>query len=138
MKFSIKVQYGLQALLELSLSYGGGSRQIKDIAKNQAIPARFLEQLLLVLKKNGLVTSSRGKNGGYLLAKNPDQINFLDVVETFEGQIELAGKKLKKTSVLYEAFNKSEESLKKSLSEITLEDLVLRKRQKDRAITYNI
>jgi Rrf2 family cysteine metabolism transcriptional repressor len=138
MKFSIRVQYGLQAVLELALKYGSGSVQIKDIAKNQKVPIRYLEQLLLNLKRKGVVASVRGKHGGYTIAKHPSDISLLDIVETFEGPIEFANKKMKRTPILLEAFEKVQENLNKDLSSITLEDLVLRLRQKERAFIYNI
>ncbi len=138
MKFSIRVQYGLQALLELALNYSSEPVQIKDIAKAQKVPIRYLEQLLLILKRRGLVVSARGKNGGYNLAKHADAISVLEIIEAFEGPIALTSKKMKKTPVLFEAFNAIEENIKKDLNKLTLEDLVFKKRQKDRSYTYNI
>ena len=138
MKFSIRVQYGLQALLELALDYSREPVQIKDIAKNQKVPIRYLEQLLLVLKRRGLVTSVRGKNGGYNLAKHADAISVLEIIEAFEGPIALTNRRMKKTPVLFEAFNAIEENIKKDLSKLTLEDLVFKKRQKERSYIYNI
>jgi len=125
-------------MLELALNYGGGPVQIANIAGSQKVPIRFLEQLLLVLKRNGLVTSNRGRQGGYSLAKSPGSISLLDAVESLEGPIELAGRKMKKLPVLFEAFEKIEEGLKKGLAGKTLDDLVFSKRQKDRAYTYSI
>ena len=98
----------------------------------------YPEQLMLVLKRKGLVTSLRGKQGGYTLAKHPSDISIMEVVETFEGPIELISKKMKKSPVLLEVFEKIQDNLKKELRETTLEDLVLKKRQKDRAYTYYI
>ncbi len=138
MKFSIKVQYGLQALLELALNFGGGNVLIKDIASSQKVPIRFLEQLLLLLKRGGLAESARGKSGGYVLAKHPSDITLLDVIEILDGPVELAGKKMKKSPVIFEVFEKLEEKTKKELTGITLEDMIFSKRQKDRAINYSI
>lgn len=138
MKFSIKIQYGLQALLELALKYGSGPLQISDIAKSQKIPIRYLEQLLLVLKRRGLLASTRGKNGGYTLVVHPSDISVLQIIEAFEGPIELTNKKMKKSPVLFEAFAKIQTGIKKDLAELTLEDLVFKKRQTERAYTYNI
>lgn len=120
------------------MNYGGGSMQIADIARNQKVPVRFLEQILLVLKRRGLVASSRGRQGGYALAKTPGSISLLDAVEALEGPIELAGRKMKKLPVLLEIFDKIEKGLKKDLAETTLDEMVISKRQKDRAYTYNI
>jgi Rrf2 family cysteine metabolism transcriptional repressor len=138
MKFSIKVQYGLQAMLELALNYGGGPVQIRTIAKDQKLPIRFLEQLLLVLKKAGLIASVRGKNGGYSLAKRPSEISVLSVIEAFEGPIELVGRKMKKLPVLAEAFEKIQADIRSDLASRTLEALVMKERQKERAYLYNI
>jgi len=138
MKFSIRVQYGLQAMLELALKYGGGLVQISDIAKNQKVPIRYLEQLMLVLKRRGLVASTRGKQGGYSLAKHPSDVPLLTLIETLDGPIELINKKMKKIPVLFDAFEIIQDNIKKELTELTLEDLVLRKRQKERAYIYNI
>lgn len=138
MKFSIKVQYGLQAMLELALNHGGGPVQIKAIARDQKVPIRFLEQLLLVLKKAGLIASLRGKNGGYSLAKRPSELSVLSVIEAFEGPLELVGRKMMKLPVLAEAFEKIQASFRQDLLSLTLEDLVMRERQKERAYLYNI
>jgi len=137
-KFSIKSQYGLQAVLYLALNYLGGITPISDIAKTQGIPIRFLEQLLLTLKKKGLLASQRGINGGYSLAKHPSDISIYDVIEALEGPIELKNKKMKKALVIYDAFDSLETSIKKELLKTTLEDLVLKKHQKDKAFIYNI
>ena len=72
MKLSVKTQYGLQALFELALT-APAERRISEIAAAQKIPARFLEQILLVLKRRGLVASSRGQHGGDALAEKPKQ-----------------------------------------------------------------
>jgi len=138
MRFSIKVQYGLQALLELAMKYGGGPVQIGDIAKKQKVPVRYLEQILLLLKRNGLVSSVRGKEGGYSLVKHPSDICVLTIIESLEGPIELTSKKMKKSPILFDAFDKIEKNIKSELSELTLEDLVLKKRQKDLTYIYNI
>jgi len=138
MKFSIKIQYGLQALLELALGYGNAPRQTKEIAKTQKIPLRFLEQLMLLLKRGELVTSLRGLHGGFTLASHPSEITLLQIVEVLDGPIELANKKLKKIPVLFDTFTNVQESIRQHLVSVTLEDLAMRKRQKDRAYIYNI
>ncbi len=124
--------------MELALKYGGGPVQIGDIAKNQKVPVRYLEQILLVLKRHKLVSSVRGKEGGYSLMKHPSDVSILTIIESLEGPIELANKKMKKIPILFEAFNKIENNIKKDLNELTLEDLVLKKRQKDLTHIYNI
>ncbi len=138
MKLSIKSQYGLQAMLHLALNYLGGVVQISDIASSQNIPIRFLEQLLLPLKKKGLIASQRGVNGGYSLLKHPSDISIYDIIEALEGPIELTNKKMKKSQIIFDTFNSIQEEIKKNLSKITLENLVSKKRQKDSNYIYSI
>ena len=84
-------------MLELALKYGGGPCQIKEIARNQKVPIRYLEQLLLLLKRRGLVSSTRGKQGGYNLVKHPSDVTVLEMVAALDGPIELTSKKMKKS-----------------------------------------
>lgn len=85
-ELSCKCEYVLLALLELATHHPTGDRlQIRQIATRQNIPERYLEQLLLVLRKGGLVQSMRGMHGGYLLARAPQEITLLEIVECVEG-----------------------------------------------------
>jgi Rrf2 family cysteine metabolism transcriptional repressor len=138
MKLSIKVQYGLQAVLALAINYESGPLQIKDIAKTHGIPARFLEQLLLILKKGGLLVSHRGMHGGYSLAKHPSEISLLELIELLEGPIELTTRRMNKLAVLFDVMKQVQDHLKEDLQNKTIEDLVIRKRQQDRSFVYNI
>ncbi len=138
MKIAIRTQYAIQAVFELALQFGSGALQIKDIARKQKAPVRFLEQILLILKREGIVSSSRGINGGYVLKQHPADISLLRVIEAMEGPIELSSKKMKVLPVLWEAISKIEEHFKKNLKDLTIEDMVFRKRQKDRAVVYDI
>ena len=85
--FSKKVKYGLAALFELAKNYNMGFIQIKDIASTQKIPQNYLEQLLSILKKAGLVESMRGSQGGYKLNKPADQIKIIDIIEVLDGPL---------------------------------------------------
>jgi len=85
--FSKKVKYGLAALFELAKNYNMGFIQIKDIASTQKIPQNYLEQLLFILKKAGLVESMRGSKGGYKLNKPADQIKIIDIIEVLDGPL---------------------------------------------------
>lgn len=84
---SNKTRYAILALTKLSAEYGKGAIQIGDIAESEHIPKRFLENILLELKKMGLLGSKLGKNGGYYLLKNPESINLAEIVRHFEGTI---------------------------------------------------
>ncbi len=88
MKISYKCDYALKTLLELALNYGKGVFSIQELAKKGDIPEKFLEQVLLILKKGGFVDSKRGANGGYFLAKSPEKITIGEAIRFIEGPIE--------------------------------------------------
>jgi len=84
---SKKTQYTLRALYALSRNYGRGPTLSSTIAKGEAIPQDFLENILLYLKREGLVSSKKGKGGGYALLAPPDQITLGRVIRLIEGPI---------------------------------------------------
>jgi Rrf2 family protein len=86
---SKKTRYAILAVTRLAKEFGNGPIQISDIAKGENIPQRFLENILLELKKQGILGSKLGKSGGYYLLKPPDEVSLLDVVRHFEGTIAL-------------------------------------------------
>jgi Rrf2 family protein len=85
----MKSRYAMIALIYLARQYGKGSILSKEIASQENIPQRFLENILLDLKKSGIVGSKLGKAGGYFLLKQPAEVSLLDVVRLFEGSISL-------------------------------------------------
>lgn len=87
MKLSKKSEYGLRALLELTAAYDQIVLQRHEIAKRQHIPIEFLEQILLDLKRAGLLASRRGMKGGYTLIKSPDEITLGQVIRTLDGPL---------------------------------------------------
>lgn len=87
-RITYKGDYALKALLDLTLHYDQGVLTIHDIAKRINAPVKFLEQVLLELKSAGFVESRRGKVGGYMLAKAPDQITLGQVIRFIDGPIE--------------------------------------------------
>jgi Rrf2 family protein len=92
-----KTRYSMLAMVRLAKEYGKGTLMINEIAESEKIPKRFLESILLELKKNGYLGSKLGKNGGYFLMKDPKTINLLEIVRLFEGSIAM----LKCTSEKY-------------------------------------
>ena len=88
MKITFKGDYALKAVLDLAVHYGSGVISIQEISEHIDAPIKFLEQILLELKRSGLVESRRGKVGGYFLAKDPATISVGDVVRVIEGPIE--------------------------------------------------
>src|SRR5688572_21302556 len=86
---SKKCKYAIKALIELGKNYQHGTMQTAEIAKNQNIPKKFLEQILIELKKGGYVNSKQGAGGGYYMLKDPAKISLLEIYRTFEGAIAL-------------------------------------------------
>jgi Rrf2 family cysteine metabolism transcriptional repressor len=87
MRLSTKGEYASRAMLELSLHYEKKPLHIRDISKAQDIPRRFLEQILLQLKRAGLLRSRKGPEGGYSLAKPPSEINVAEVIRAMDGPL---------------------------------------------------
>jgi Rrf2 family protein len=86
-QISKRTQYGLRALYSLARNYGRGPTLITHLAQEEAIPKKFLEQILLALKEAGFVASKKGKGGGYVLAQPPEQITLGAVIRNMEGPI---------------------------------------------------
>ncbi len=83
--FSAKAEYACIAMLELAAQYGDPQpMRLKSIADAHEIPPRFLVQILLQLKGAGLVHSTRGASGGYMLGKSPDQISIADIISVID------------------------------------------------------
>ena len=87
MKITYKGDYALKAILDLAI-HAGEVACIEEIAKREDIPEKFLEQILLMLKKGGFVKSKRGRAGGYYLARQPKDITMGEVIRYMEGPIE--------------------------------------------------
>jgi Rrf2 family protein len=89
MILSKKTRYAIVALTRLAREYGRGPIQIKEIAESEKIPQSFLENILLELRKMGILGSKLGKSGGYYLLKKPEEVNLAEIVRHFEGTIAL-------------------------------------------------
>ena len=87
MLVSQKCRYALRAMLELAKRDGQTPAKIAEVAKNQAIPPRFLENILAQLKQGGFVESVRGKKGGYLLARAARTISVGEIIRYIEGSV---------------------------------------------------
>ena len=77
------------ALTRLARDYGKGAILISELAKSEKLPQRFLENILLELKKMGVLGSKLGKSGGYFLLRHPKDVNLAEIVRQFEGPIAL-------------------------------------------------
>ena len=91
MKITSKGRYGLKAMLELAQN-SSDSHLLKSrqISERQNIPLKYLEQIIAALRKSDLLVSVRGSEGGYCLARSPDQITVLEVLSALEGPLSLS------------------------------------------------
>ncbi len=147
MKLSTRGQYGTRALLDLALRSGERPVPLKDIARRQQISLRYLEHLMTPLIVGGMVRSTRGRRGGVLLARRPEEIKLSEVIRLLEGSI-----------ALVECINNPEtcdrfrfcvtrdvwaelgKAMNGVLESTTLQDLVKRQKRKERpeAVMYYI
>lgn len=84
---SKKTKYGLKALTFIARSESENPVQVSAIAKSEQIPQKFLESILLTLRKSGILGSKKGKHGGYYLRKEPSEILMTEVMRVLEGPI---------------------------------------------------
>ena len=89
MKLSTRGRYGIHAMYDLAVHYGDGPQSIKLIAERQAIPEAYLEQLIALLRREKLVISNRGAQGGYRLSREPKDMTVGDVLRALEGGLNL-------------------------------------------------
>src|SRR4030043_2440379 len=87
MRISAKGGVGIRAMLDLAHHYGEGYIQSSDIAERHQIPENYLCQLLITLRKAGLIRSRRGPQGGHMLSRPPEQISMAAVVIALEGPV---------------------------------------------------
>lgn len=135
MRITYKGDYALKAILDLALHYGQNLVTISELSERINAPAKFLEQILLLLKKGGFVESRRGKEGGYLLAKSPKEITLGEIVRYIDGPIEPVAcieKQYKgcdevASCVLRQVWQQVNEAVEGIIDGITFEDLAKRK-----------
>jgi Rrf2 family protein len=85
MNISKKAEYAIKAIITIARYKENKPLQISEISKSESIPIKFLEQILLNLKNNGILNSKRGANGGYLLAKSSDDISIGMILDIIDG-----------------------------------------------------
>lgn len=144
MELSLKSEYAILALLELAINFASDQPlQIRQIASQQNIPDRYLEQLLATLRRHGLVKSQRGSRGGYLLAREPWQISVLDVIRCIEGKDHAATassphgstSELPNIAVVHEVWQEAQLAADHVLHNCSLKDLCERQRQRQLSTT---
>ena len=137
MKLSTRTRYGIRAILELAEKDGSGPLRVKTIAQSQDISAKYLEQLMSILKSAGFVRSIRGSKGGYMLAKAPNQIKISDVFDCLEGHVTTVECVEDKDycaraadCVVRQVWAQVQQAITNVLQSITLQDLVDRAKDK--------
>ena len=91
MDISKKAEYAIRAVISIARHANNNPLQISEISKKESIPIKFLEQILLTLKNNGILNSKRGANGGYLLAKSKDDISIGMILDIIDGPFDPVG-----------------------------------------------
>ena len=88
MKLSVKAVYACRVLAQIARKHGTGElAHVENLARVEAVPPNYLGQILSELRDGGLITSRRGKTGGYALARAPEEISLYDVVSLVEGDL---------------------------------------------------
>jgi Rrf2 family protein len=134
MKLSTRSRYGTRLMLELAKQFQQGPIHLNDIAHRQNISIKYLEQLIIPLKRANLIHSVRGPRGGYQLNLPPQQISIGQIVHTLEGDLELTPC-LKDPSVCErskecptkEIWNQATQAMYRELDSLTLGDLLQKK-----------
>jgi Rrf2 family protein len=146
MHITYKGDYALKTILDLALHYGRGVVTIHELAERLDIPIKFLEQILLDLKKGGFVESKRGKVGGYFLAKIPSQIKLGEVIRFIDGPIEPIACVEKKYSGCYDVYKcifrniwqEVTQATSKIIDNVTFEDLAKKVGKFSSSLVYQI
>ncbi|MEN3014026.1 MAG: Rrf2 family transcriptional regulator [Endomicrobiia bacterium] len=151
MKISTKTDYAFRLLLELALNYDkflkyGNILRMKDISKKHNIPYKFLQQIVLQLKKFGYIRTIQGVKGGICLAKHPKQIILGDVIKLLEGNLlqivcfeENFSKKCKeKNCVFVPIWQQIDKQLQEIVNNISFEDIVNKYLSSQKRLEYFI
>jgi Rrf2 family protein len=134
MRLSTKSRYGLRAMFDMAYHAGTLPAQIKNISRRQNISPRYLEQIFQDLKKGGLLKSRRGPQGGYFLARKPQDITVKEILDAAEGEMNLvdcnkSGKGCKQTCefdnhcVTQRVWDEASRRLNEYFGSLTLKDL---------------
>ena len=146
MRISSKGEYGLRALFDLAQRYGEGPIQSHDIHLRQGIDENYLNQILIVLRKAGLIDSVRGPQGGHRLARPPAQITLLDALVALEGPLLpsdggrdcAAPAEPIDRELVRDIWSGARQVLESYLGGITLDDLCQRKHRRIGEVMYYI
>jgi Rrf2 family protein len=128
-KLSVKVDYACRVLVQLTRMHGRAElAHIEELARLEAVPANYLVQILSELRNGGLIISRRGKQGGYALAKRPEEVSLYDIVKLIEGDVLELGGAVEGQSgkSVARAWREVRTALEEKCREITLAQLAVR------------
>lgn len=138
MQLSTRVMYGTRAMLYLARNQGGKLLMVKEIAEQEHLPATYLEQLMVLLRKGNLVNATRGAKGGYMLSRPATAITLAEIIEVLEGDIALAPCPAgagccgsPSTCALAEVLGGASATLREYFTNVTLADLVEHQQRKE-------
>ena len=137
LELSARTVYGVAAVFELACQRADDPCRVALISEKQGIPRNYLDQILLELKKAGLVQSHRGVNGGYSLQKSPEDITVWDVVKVLEGGVQLSAAVEKKSEVLEEYWSQTQRELEEKF-QTTFKELADRWQRRQGTLNYSI
>jgi len=128
---STKTKYGIRALIDLVKHYQGMPIYLRDISRRENIPLRYLENIFYKLKKGGILLSTKGRGGGFELAKSPGEIKLSDIVEILESNY-LPSRCVRSPNICDRSSRcnargiwvKLGEKMKEFMDSITLEDII--------------
>jgi Rrf2 family protein len=142
MKISTKGRYGTRAMVDIGDHYGKGPVSLRQLAERQGVSMKYMEQIVPLLKTSGLVRSTRGARGGYVLGKSPEEISLREIVQALEGSWSLVDcldddsfcARAKKC-VTYEIWGNLNQAIQEIMEATSLQDMIDRHREKSKEKT---
>ena len=140
MKISTKGRYGTRAMIDIGENYGKGPVPLRRLAERQCISIKYMEQIIPLLKASGLIRSTRGARGGYVLARDPKKISLADIIQALEGSWSLVDCIDDPTlcdrteeCVTFEIWHDIHHAIHDILGSTTLADMIARSQKKAKA-----
>lgn len=137
MKLSTRSRYGVRMMVDLAGHYGNDPVFLKDIARREDISEKYLSLIVIPLRSAGLIQSTRGAHGGYVLTRPPEKINVGDIIDALEGNICLVDcvKNSRecsraRTCATRDLWSGLSAKIRETLGSVTLADLVRKQREK--------
>ncbi len=145
MKLSTRGRYGLKAVFELAMHYGEGPIPLKDVANSQNLSESYLEQLFLSLRKDKIIESVRGAQGGYMLSRPPVEITVGEILRCLEGNMapsaclddeEGSVCSQEEECITKYVWSEIKKSIDEVIDSITLQDMIEKSLVKSKEVSY--